>query len=165
MTSERTFTLRRQPLLATFAAVAFLGAFGVAQAQSQQGTSPTQVNPSATDTNREASQGMQPSRSDTRTDTMRSDPSTSGSTMSSTPRGSSSSMTTQSGTSGAAGSPTQVNPDAQDTNRAASQGMVPPRDGTTAQSRINAPDSDLRNDRTMRDDRTTMARAPRADRN
>ncbi len=82
----------------------------------------------------------------------------------------SSTMTAQSGT---AGSPTQVNPNAQDSNRQASQGMVPSPDESSAQSRIGAPNSDLRNDRTtmrndrttMRNDRTTMARAPRADRN
>lgn len=154
MTSDRTSLMRRQPLLASFAAVAFLAAFGLAQAQSS--TSPTQVNPSASDSNREASQGMQPSQGDTRTGTMRSDRS-SGSTMSSGTQGSSgSSMTAQ---SGATGSPTQVNPSAQDSNREASQGMVPGRSDDTARSRINAPDSDLRNDR------TTMARAPRADRN
>lgn len=165
MTSETTLSTRRHTLLATFAAVAFLGAFGVAQAQSsQQGTSTTQVNPSATDTNREASQGMQPSQRDTRTDTMRSDRSTSGATMGDRTRsGTSSSTTAQSGTTG---SPTQVNPDSRDSNRQASQGMVPSTDDdTSAQARINAPGSDLRNDRTMRDDRTTMARAPRADRN
>ncbi len=155
MTSDRTSLMRRQPLLATFAAAAFLGAFGLAQAQSS--TSPTQVNPSATDSNREASQGMQPSQGDTRTGTMRSDRST-GSTMSGgTQPGSSSSMTAQSG--GASGSPTQVNPDAQDSNREASQGMVPGRSDDSARSRIDSPDSDLRNDR------TTMARAPRVDRN
>ncbi len=121
------------------------------------------MNPSSTDSNREASQGMQPSQSDTRTDTMRSDRSTSGTTMSDrTQSGSSSSMTAQSGTTG---SPTQVNPDSRDSNRQASQGMAPSADDDSAQSRINAPGSDLRNDRAMRDDRTTMARAPRADRN
>ena len=167
MTSETTLSTRRHALFATFAAVAFLGAFGVAQAQSsQQGTSPTQVNPSSTDTNREASQGMQPSQSETRTDTMRSDRSTSGTTMSDrTQSGSSSSMTAQSGTAGTTGSPTQVNPDSRDSNRQASQGMAPSTGDDSAQSRINAPGSDLRNDRAMRDDRTTMARAPRADRN
>lgn len=167
MTSETILPTRRHALLATFAAVAFLGAFGVAQAQSQQGTSPTQVNPSSADTNREASQGMQPSQRDTRTDTMRSDTmrsdrSTSGTMTDRTQSGSSSSMTAQSGTTG---SPTQVNPDSRDSNRQASQGMVPSTDDDSAQSRINAPGSDLRNDRAMRDDRTTMARAPRADRN
>jgi len=166
MTRESTLSPRRHTMLATFAAVAFLGAFGVAQAQSQQGTSPTQVNPSASDTNREASQGMQAGQRDTRTDTMSSDRSAGSSTMSDRVQsGSSSSMTAQRGTTGTTGSPTQVNPDSTDSNRQASQGMVPSTDDDRAQSRINAPGSDLRNDRTMRDDRTTMARAPRADRN
>ncbi|HEY0879611.1 MAG TPA: hypothetical protein VGE10_14275 [Zeimonas sp.] len=153
-------------MLATFAAVAFFGAASVAQAQS---TSPTQTNPSATDSNREASQGMQPSASDpSRTDTMRSDGSTRGSSTmggtaqsgSTATQGRDSSMTAQRGTTGSAtGSPTQVNPDSQDSNRQASQGLAPSPDQDAARSRINAPGSDLRNDR------TTMARAPRADRN
>jgi len=65
-------------------------------------------------------------------------------------------------TGSASGSPTQVNPDSRDSNRQASQGMVPAQQsaqGDSARARINAPGSDLRNDR------TTMARAPRADRN
>ncbi|HLT27386.1 MAG TPA: hypothetical protein VK047_11920 [Zeimonas sp.] len=167
MTREATSFPRRHTMLATFAAVAFFGAAGVAQAQSTT-TSPTQTTPSATDTNRDASQGMAPGTRDTRPGTMRSDDTTSGSTMG-TQSGSSSmdtmqdrtpSTTAQSGTMGSAtGSPTQVNPDAQDSNRQASQGMAPSADRDDVSSRLNAPGSDLRNDR------TTMARAPRADRN
>ncbi|MCD6681249.1 MAG: hypothetical protein LT102_11440 [Burkholderiaceae bacterium] len=79
---------------------------------------------------------------------------------------SSSSTTTAQNRSATTGSPTQVNPNARDSNRQASQGMVPSANEPSAQSRIDAPDSDLRNDRNAaRNDRTTMARAPRADRN
>lgn len=149
-TSVATFFPRRHALLTTFAAVAFLGTLGVAQAQSTTG-SPTQTNPSATDNDTQATQGTV-SGDRTRTDTMRSDRSTSGSsTMGST---------AQSGTTGSAtGSPTQVNPDSQDSNRQASQGMVPDTNRGATRSSVDTSSSDLRNDR------TTMARAPRADRN
>ncbi len=79
---------------------------------------------------------------------------------------STSSTTTTQNRTATTGSPTQVNPNAQDSNRQASQGMAPSPNEPSAQSRVNAPGSDLRNDRTAaRNDRTTMARAPRADRN
>jgi len=154
-TSVATFFPRRHALLTTVAAAAFLGAFSAAQAQGTTG-SPTQTNPSATDSNSQASQGVAPSdrtRTDTmRSDTMRSDRSTSGN--------SSMGSTAQSGTTGSAtGRPTQVNPDSQDSNRQASQGMAPDASQGAARSRVDTSSSGLRNDR------TTMARAPRADRN
>jgi len=81
------------------------------------------------------------------TDTMRGDPSTN-----------ERSMTEPRGTTGTeAGSPARADSSVQDPNRAAPQPMAP--DADAVRSRIEDPDSDLRNDR------TTMARAPRADRN
>jgi hypothetical protein len=133
MTSETTPFPRRQTMLALFAAVAFFGAASIAQAQSTT-TAPTRTTPSATST------PGTPSASDTT-------------------RSGSTSMNAQ-GSTAAAGSPTQVNPNTRDSNRQASQGMVPSAyQDSSAQARVNAPDSNLRNDR------TTMARAPRADRN
>lgn len=69
--------------------------------------------------------------------------------------------------------PSQVNPTSTDSNRQATQGLVPPKSqadqrsasgntASSARSRINAPGSDLRNDRNTT---TRTARAPRADRN
>lgn len=170
MTSEAASFPRRQTMLAMFAAVAFFGAVSVAQAQSTT-ASPSQTTPSSSDTNHAASQGTAPGASTT----MGSDRSTSGSTTMSNGTTRGSSMTSQADPSSptrsgdgsmsarnagsATGSPTQVNPSSQDSNRQASQGMVPSTDQDSSRARINAPGSDLRNDR------TTMARAPRADRN
>ena len=132
MTSETTFYPRRQTMLAMFAAVAFFGAASIAQAQSTT-TAPARTTPGAS-----ATTPGTPGAGDTTR---------------------SGSMNAQ-GSTAAAGSPTQVNPNARDSNRQASQGMVPSTDrDSSAQARVDAPDSNLRNDR------TTMARAPRADRN
>ncbi len=145
----------RQTLVTTLTAAALLGGYGLAQAQS---TTQTPA-PNAAKTNEQNTQGLgADSSTAARPD---------GTRMDTTPSPSTGTMSQRSGTSGdrtSAATSTQTTPSASDTNRDASQGMAAERDSTRTGA-MSSGSTTMDDSMGRRNDRTTMARAPRADRN